>query len=288
MYKEIAKSTDANLFVECQLSLVAILMHSKKYTEAIKKLLILIETIDIKIIQLNVQASLWQLLGDAYSNNGDYKEAFINFDKSIDLYRAAIDKFGMNVIDGLYHLYEGYAWTYANAEDYNGAVEMFNTCLQLSVKFELGLKKGKALLDYGFHLIMTKHFKSASAILSENYSFIIDNNLIDDSDMSFIYGNLFFAHWYSGAFIESVELLGLYINACYEKNSKPIISIIEQDGMREEINIIHFFRKRMYILIIPIGNTYQNFNEWINEVITKRPELSEPLSHFKMIKNPDA
>jgi len=39
--------------------------------------------------------------------------------------------------------------------------------------------------------------------------------------MPFIHGTLAFVHWYSGAFIESIELLGIFILSRYKENIRP-------------------------------------------------------------------
>jgi tetratricopeptide (TPR) repeat protein len=280
IYEKLSKSNDATLSLQSQLSLTTVLMDSGMYADVIKKLETLSSKINATNIQVNALAGMWQFLGDAYSKNEEYHKAFSAFDKSIDLYKEAIEKSGMNVIDGLYHLYESYGWTYANAGDYSSASEIFGICVRLCSIFDLGNYLEKSLFDYGFHLTMDHQYGKAVKVLTDHYAFIVANNLISESDMPFIHGTLAFAHWYSGGLIEAIELLGLYVLSCFRKNIQPVISLIEEDGILEKLDVLHFFNKRMYVLIIPSGKTYRDFNDLVNEVCSRRPELVEPLSQF--------
>ncbi|MCJ8208561.1 tetratricopeptide repeat protein [Mucilaginibacter sp. RS28] len=287
-YQLLSVSEDATMSLQCQLSLFSMKLSENNYEEVINKIEDLIITINLDSIRINVQAGLWQMLGDAYSKAEDYPNAFQAFDKSIDLYKEAIVKFGMNTIDGLYHLYESYGWAFANALDYSGASEMFGLCVGLCEIFDLGLNMENALFDYGFHLVMNNQFSEAVNILQTHYSFVVDNCLIEDVDMPLIHGTLSFAKWYSGALIEAVELLGLYILSSYKRQVRPVISIMEEDGLMEAFDPLIFFKKRMYILIIPSGKTHKDFQQWINIVVERRPELTEPLSHFSQFKKEDS
>ena len=284
IYEDFALMNDSNLFVQSQMSLVRILLNSKKYSEATKKMEHLISTVNTDDIQSNVLAGMWQLLGDAYCSGKKYQKAFDAFDKSIDLYKGAIQKYGMNVIDGLYHLYESYGWTYAYAGHYSNAAELFSMCVGLSKEFNLGLNKGRALFDYGYHLTLARKYDEAVILLTEHYSFIIENGLIADSDMVLVYGTLAFAHWYSGKMIDAVELLALYILSCHENNIQPIISLVEEDSMMELLDVIHYFKGREFIFIIPSGKKIADFMDYMTEVCLRRPELEEPLNHFNIFK----
>lgn len=279
-YEELAQSNNASLSLQSQLSLALIQTSSGRYVDAIEKLEKLTDSINTSDIEVNVLAGMWQVLGDAYNKNEDYNKAFIAFDKSIDLYKEAQEKFGMNVIDGLYHLYNSYGWAFANAGKYSSAAEMFGNCVGLCSSFDLGNKLETALFDYGYHLTMDRQFEKAVKVLADHYSFIVDNNLISESDMPFIYGTLAFANWYSGAFIEAVELLGLYMLSCYKKNIQTVITLIEENGMADKIDVFHFYNNKMYIFIIPSGKTHNDFNDWVNSVCSCRPELVEPFSQF--------
>jgi tetratricopeptide (TPR) repeat protein len=286
-YIELSVTEDPTLSLQCQLSLLSIQLRSKNQGGVINKLEQLTNTINTEKVLINVQAGLWQMLGDAYSKAKEYPKAFQSFDKSIDLYKEAIVIFGMNTVDGLYHLYESYGWTYANAGDYSGAAQLFGLCVGLCNLFDLGLTKEKALFDYGFHLIMDKEFDKAVEVLREHYSFIVGNDLIEETDMPFVHGTLSFAQWYSGDYLEAVELLGLYILSSYKRGTRPVISIIEEDGMSDSFDVLNFFEKRMYVFIIPSGKTHQTFNEWVNVVAERREELKEPLSQFTLFKGGD-
>jgi tetratricopeptide (TPR) repeat protein len=235
----------------------------------------------------NALAGLWQSLGDAYSKTENYKDAFTAFDKSIDYYKVAIEKYGMNVIDGLYNLYNSYGWTYANAGDYNSACNLFKLALDLSTTFNLGLKNEMALFDYGFHLIMDEQFQKAEEPLRDHYSFIIENHLVDQSDMPFIHGCLAFVQWYCNHFLDAVELIGLYILSCYKRDITPVISVIEEDSMIERIDILKYFKNRMYIFILPSKKSHADLKNWIDIVVKKRPELEQPLSQFQYFKRDD-
>jgi len=61
--------------------------------------------------------------------------------------------------------------------------------------------------------------------------------------MPFIHGTLAFVHWYSGAFIESIELLGIFILSRYKENIRPAISLIEEDGMTDKLDVLHFLKE---------------------------------------------
>ena len=80
--------------------------------------------------------------------------------------------------------------------------------------------------------------------------------------------------------MEAIESLGVYLIYCSKESIRPIISVMQSDDMSQEIDFIHFFQKRVYILILPTGKTFDDLKNWITIVTNKRPELLEPLTEF--------
>lgn len=281
IYERLRASGNKSMSFQCQAVLLMFKIKSGEYNETdIGELERLTKSLDVEDIEPNVTAQIWQILGDVYSERNKRQKAFECFDISIEFYKIAIDKYGMNVVDGLFHLYESYGWTYSKCRDYVNAVEMFKIRVDLCDNFELGKRKIKSLFDYGYHLILTYRFEDASEILIKHFSLVMQENLIEKEDMNLIYGSLSFAHWYNGDFENAVKLLGLYITVCYNKNIKPIICIIEEINMEGELDLMDFFRKKIYIFIIPSGYNHSDFERWINIVSNQRPDLREPLSSF--------
>ncbi len=284
IYQRLINSSNISIVIQCHSALARLLMDEGKYKEAVKKL----ETAKNKLddtIEPNIKAQVWQLLGDAYSVDGNLSKAFYSYDISIDFYKIAVDKFGMNVIDGLYHLYASYGWTYSKGEDYNSATEMFNMCVGLCDNFDLGNNKEKALFDYGFHLILNGQFEDALRILVQHYKFVNEERIVNVCDMALVHAILCFAHWYSGAYVDAVQLLALYINSCYVREIHPTVVILEEDGLTEKFDVIALILKRIYILIIPTGKTYSDLKEWTDEACLERPELREFLNGFVAFKH---
>ncbi|QIK55709.1 tetratricopeptide repeat protein [Dysgonomonas sp. HDW5B] len=279
IYNRLILSNNSSLSIQSHSALAKLLLNKKEYDNAIDALLKTIELFDDSI-EPNVKAQVWQLLGDAYSKTKDYQRAFESYDESIDYYRIAIDKFGMNVIDGLYNLYNSYGWTYSKCEDYSGSTEMFGICVDLCENFELGRNKERALFDYGYHLILDNKHENAIGILAKHYKIIIEEKLIEESDMPLIHGVLSFANWYSGNYEDAIHLLALYLNSCYVRDINPMVILIEEDGMSEKLEPIKYMKKRMYIYIIPSGKSFSDFKEWSETVCTTRPELTEILNSF--------
>ncbi|WP_127127936.1 tetratricopeptide repeat protein [Pseudoflavitalea rhizosphaerae] len=259
-------------------------MATAQYSEAEIQVESIINNPKLDSVEINVKASCWQVLGTTYSKNKKHEKAFHAFDTSIDLYKKAIKTFGMNVIDGLYHLYESYAWTYSDINDYQHASEIFSICVSLATTYDLDAKQASAFFDYGYSLIMCSMSEDAVKVLAQHYSLIVERKLIPESDMPFIHGNLAFAHWYAGAFIDAVELIGLYILSCWEENIRPVISILEKSAQSDELDTLKFFEKRMYVFIIPVEKSLTDFENWINRTVAKRPELKEALSDFHYFK----
>jgi hypothetical protein len=201
-------------------------------------------------------------------------------DKSIELYHLAMDNFGMNVIDGLVHLYESYGWNYAKAGDYGGAVEMFACRLGLCNSFDLGLKRERAMFDYGYSLLMNEEYEDAAIFLTEHYQFVKENDLLNTIDNILVLGALAFAHWYSGDYSNAVELIALLVIAIANTGCRPPVSIMEQTNMTEQIDKIKYFSQRAYMFIIPEGKTFADFNEWCNAAITSKPHLKGALNSF--------
>jgi len=287
IYRELSKLDDPSMAVQSKLSLITHLMWSHKFNEAVRDMERLIEEVNIADVQINVVAGMWQLLGDAYSKSKQYEKAFVAFDKSIEFYKLAIAKFGMNVLDGLFHLYESYGWTFSVAGDHDGAIEMFGICVSIASNFGLENKKEKVLFDLGYNYIMAGQFVNATQALSDHYSLLVTYNLIDESDMPFIHGSLAFAHWYAGSFIEAIELLGLYFLSCYRRDINPRIVIWEEEGQDTEsqkIDVRQHFSKRTYIFSIPLGKSFADLKSWVSTVIAKRPELEEALGSLHYLK----
>lgn len=284
IYRKLSKSKNIEISIQSQTSLSTNLIRLKKYKDAANSLNKLIESFKGKEIKNIVKAQAWQLLGEVYTYQKKYKKAFECFDNSCDLYAEdESDKYGMNIIDGLLHLYRNYAKAYSECGNYTEAAQMYAMCVSLSKTFELSSKLGSSLLDLGYYLLLAGNFDSAAQTFDEYY-LIRDRFKNEEDQMSFIYGGLLFSHWYINDFVNAIEYLGLMILSCYEEGIFPMITIMERDGMNGDIDILTNFKKRAYILIIPSGKSYADFHLWINEISTKRPELIEPLSQFGMFR----
>ena len=96
-----------------------------------------------------------------------------------------------------------------------------------------------------------------------------------------------FAFWYAGDFLNSLELLGLYINASNYNNRRPLITIIESINDNKGFDVIEYFKKGMKTLIIPKDKNFDDLKKWIDEVCLKKPELAASLNSFFIFKKPD-
>jgi len=280
IYNELLNSGDWSLIVQSEMSLATIRLRAKNNKGIAARLKELIEKPETAALPANIRAALWQTLGDVHHQAKQYKKAFLVYDESIDLYRLAMDDFGMNVIDGLVHLYDSYGWNYAKAGDYQGAVEMFACRLGLCNSFDLGLKKERAMFDYGYYLLMNEEYEDAAVILTEHYEFVKENNLLDTIDHSLTLGALAFAHWYSSDYLNAVELIALLVMAIASRGHRPPVSIMERVNMTEEPDKLAFFDQRAYMFIIPEGQGFADFNAWCATVIAQKPHLEGPLKSF--------
>lgn len=61
---------------------------------------------------------------------------------------------------------------------------------------------------------------------------------------------------------------------------RPVVSIMERNGMIDEINILKYFLQRAYTFIIPESKTLSDFKEWVDTVIALKPYLEEALTSF--------
>lgn len=284
IYRKLSMSSDINAVVQSHTSIATDLVQKKKYKEAISSLENLIKLFESSNkIQNNVKAQVWQLLGEVYSKKRKYKKAFECFDNSCDYYKET-DSSGMNIIDGLFHLYRNYAHTYCKCKHYFEAAQMYSICVRLADEFELPTRLETSLFDLGYTLILAEDFKSATKVLDNHYDLLLENNFATDIPMPIIYGTLLFAHWYDNDFDNAIELMALMIISYYRENKYTPIMVMESDGMNGKIDIIKFFQKRAYTLIIPSGKTHNDFVDWIENVCVKRPELAEPLSQFMYVK----
>lgn len=286
IYNNLSLLKKTSISIQSQLSLSRILIKEGEYKKVIAKIEKLANSVDFSGLDSYVSAQVWHTLGDAYSKDLAYKKAFESFDISIDYYKEALDKSGMNAFEGLYHLYVSYATTYSDAKDYISAAEMFGINVLLAKQFGFDRKHEQALLDYGYHLILSKEFNKAIEVLNEHYNIIRSNNTLEISELPFLYGCLAFAFWYAGDFLNSLELLGLYINASNYNGIRPLITIIERINENEDFDLIEYFKKGMKTLIIPKDKTFDDLKKWIDEVCQKNPELSAPLNSFLIFKKP--
>jgi len=284
IYNELLLNDDWNLVVQSEMSLATIKLRTKNHKGVADKLNILINNPETEKLPVNVRAALCQTLGDVYHQEKKYKEAFLAYDSSIDFYRLAMEKFGMNVIDGLVHLYDSYGWNYVKTGDFQSAVEMFACRLELCNSFDLGLKKERAMFDYGYYLLMNEEYEDAAMILTEHYEFVKENDLLDTIDQSLTLGALAFSHWYSHDYLNAVELIALLIISIASTGGRPPVSVIERINMVEEFDTLKYFHQRAYMFIIPEGKTLADFNEWCNAVISAKPHLEEVLKSFSIFK----
>lgn len=285
IYKQLCKSEDLSISIQSELGLSRILVYEGKQEEVVERVEKVIKNPKFETIDIYVKAQTWQSLGDAYSKNNRYKEAFKSFDNSIDLYKEAMDKYGLNAFEGLYHLYISYGTTYSNCKDYVSATKMFAINVTLSEQYGLDMKLADSLLDLGYHLILSEQFEEAIDILNEHYNLISEKEPLQTSELPFVFGCLLFANWYSGKFIEAVELIGLYCNVSILNRKRPLITVIEGNDKVDEFDLIEYFKKGMKTLIIPENKSIVDFQNWINEVSTNRPELKQALSEFYMFQN---
>jgi len=287
IYDKLSLSQIKSISIQSQISISRIFVNEGKQKKAIKKINSLIDAMDFKNLDNYVAAQIWHSQGDAFSEDCQYKKAFESFDIGIDYYKKAIEKNGLNGFEGLYHLYISYGTTYSNAKDYISAAEMFQINVSLAKQFGLERKLESALLDYGYHLVLSKQFDEAVEVLNEHHSLINRNNTVKVSELPFLYRCLMFSFWYSNNFLNSIELLGLYVNASLFNNKKPLITILETINKNESFDVIEFFKKGMNTLILPEDKKFDDLKKWIDEVCLKKPELTSSLHSFFIFKKPD-
>ncbi|MBG6188054.1 tetratricopeptide repeat protein [Flavobacterium sp. CAN_S2] len=283
IYERLSKSTNLEVSIQSQTSMVTNLVRMKKYNEAIFSLESQINSFESQTFKSNVKAQVWQLLGEVYIKIQKYDKALECFDISCDLYKEA-ESHGMNIIDGLFHLYHNYAVAYRSSKHYNKAAQMYALCVKLSTEFDLPSRLEKSLFDLGYNLILAEDFETAAEVLDNYYAVLVGNNFITDVPIRVIYGALFFANWYNGDFEKAIELMGLMIMSCFNEGIFPPIAIMERDGMHGEINFLEFFQQHAYTLIIPTGKTHRDLKIWIDNVCKRRPDLSQALSSFGYAK----
>lgn len=134
---------------------------------------------------------------------------------SLENYVQEAESHGMNIIDGLFHLYHNYAIAYRSCEHYDKAAQMYALCVKLSREFDLPSRLEKSLFDLGYHLILVEDFETAAEVLDNYYAVLVNNNFSTDVPIRVIYGALLFANWYNDAFEKAIESMGLMIISCY-------------------------------------------------------------------------
>lgn len=283
IYRRLAKSTNIEVSIQSQTSMVTNLIRMKKYKEAIFRLESQINSFENQKLKSNIKAQVWQLLGEVYSKKRKYSKAFECFDISCDLYKEA-ESHGMNIIDGLFNLYHNYATTYGYCKHYYQAAQMHALCVELSEKFELPTRLEKSLFDLGYNLILAEDFQAAAGVLDNHYAVLLENNFSTEVPMRVIYGALLFANWYNDNFEKAIELMALMIISYHNDGIFPPIVMMERDAMCGEIDFLKYFKQHAYTLIIPSGVTHGDFKVWIDNVCKRRPELSEALRSFGYFK----
>ncbi|EJL73338.1 tetratricopeptide repeat protein [Chryseobacterium populi] len=282
IYETLGSSQNLTISLQSKLGLTRLLIKRNLPTDAIFVINSIINNNNLQDFEPYVRAQIWHSLGDAYRKNDEYNKAFESFDISIDYYKEAIEKNGMNAFEGLYHLYLGYGQTYSDGKDYISAAEMFGINVSLAANFGLINKYEQALSDYGYHLVLSEQFSLAISVLGEYYDIIAGKENI--AELPFIYGCMLFSFWYNGLFLEAIEFLGLYINACIVNDERPLVTVIEGFKEGAELDLIEIFKKGMKILVIPDENSMTDFQFWMKEVITRIPELENPLNTFLLFE----
>lgn len=282
IYETLSKSQNSTTSVQSKVALARLLTKKNLPTKAILTINDIIENNNITDFDPYVRAQIWHCLGDAYRKKNEYKKAFESFDISIDYYKEAIEKNGMNVFEGLYHLYLGYGQTYSDGKDYISAAEMFGINVSLAENFGLINKYEQALSDYAYHLVLSEQFGLAINVLGKYYDIISAQE--DIAELPFIYGCLLFSFWYNGLFLEAIEFLGLYVNACTVNDERPLITVVEKIKEGEKLDLIEIFKKGMKVLVIPDEYSISDFQCWMEEVIKKVPELKNPLNNFLLFQ----
>jgi tetratricopeptide (TPR) repeat protein len=285
IYEELEKLQIRDISIQSQSVLAQISMKKGDIVGCIEKMEEVISGVNIDGTSSNVIASLWQLLGDAHSTNSEYQKAIECYDKSFGYYEEAVKTFGMNTIDGLFHLYQSLGWTYSMAEMDEEAMKIFHIAISLCFHFGLTAKLQKTLFDYGYRLILIERFEEACAALSEHHDLLKENQISDDEvDSRLVYGTLTFAYWYNEQYIEAVELLAVYILACASYGHKAAVSVLEEKSLEEDIDIKSYFKKHIYLLVIPAGKTFEDFYSWLKIVSQKRPDLKDVLNSFSFLR----
>lgn len=282
IYETLSTSQNLTISLQSRLALARLLIKRNLPTDALLIINNIIDNNNLKDVDAYVKAQIWHCLGDAYRKKDEYKRAFESFDISIDYYKEAIEKYGMNAFEGLYHLYLGYGQTYSDGKDYISAAEMFGINVSLADNFGLTNKYEQALSDYGYHLVLSEQFSMAITVLGKYYDIIATRE--DITELPFIYGCLLFSFWYNGSFLEAIEFLGLYVNACTVNDERPLVTVIERIKEGEKLDLIEIFKKGMKILIIPDEYSISDFQSWMEEVIKKVPELKNPLNNFLLFQ----
>ena len=232
----------------------------------------------------NLTASLWQCLGDAYSKFGKYSKALECYDKSFIEYDKIKEELGMQVIDGLYNLFQSLAWTYSKLELYVESAQIFGFAFDIADTHKLLFKAEHSLFDQAFSKLLAGDFDKASTLLTQHYDLLVKNDMMGDADLPLIYGTMMTAYWYNGDFLGAVELLGLYVISCSKKSMPPAVAIAEYESDEQRLKVFDFFKKRIYMLIMLADTTFEDFKEWVDIVVEKRPELEGPLTSFFTMK----
>ncbi|WP_296385370.1 tetratricopeptide repeat protein [Winogradskyella sp.] len=281
IYKELSHSESPTIFVKSKIALFRILVINNKEKQALNELLEFRDSISNLELQIYDSAQIYHSIGDVYRANSMHKKAFEAFDTSIDYYREAIDLHGMNMFEGLYHLYISYGQTYSEAKDYESAAKMFGINVQLAKQFKMDVKLEAAILDFGYHLLLSENFEQSIIVLEEYYNLKLDNQTLDIDELPFIFRCLLFSNWYGNDNkLQAIELLGHYMLSSLANNRPPDVFLVELTRETSAIDKIEYFVKGMILLILPKENKMEDFKKWISKVANEKPELSEVLNSF--------
>lgn len=281
IYKELSHSESPTIFVKSKIALFRILVINNKEKQALSELLEFRDSISNLELKIYDSAQIYHSIGDVYRANSMHKKAFEAFDTSIDYYREAIDLHGMNMFEGLYHLYISYGQAYSDVKDYESAAKMFGINVQLAKQFKMDVKLETAILDFGYHLLLSENFEQSIIVVEEHYNLKLDNKTLETDELPFIFRCLLFSNWYSNDNkLKSIELLGHYMLSSLANDRAPAVFVVQLTNETNAIDKIDFFVKGMILLILPKGNNQEDFKEWTSKVANEKPELSEVLNSF--------
>ncbi|MGY8910510.1 MAG: hypothetical protein ACKVIG_11695, partial [Flavobacteriales bacterium] len=246
IYKELSHSESPSIFVKSKIALFRILLIKNKEKQALSELLEFRDSISNLELQIYDSAQIFHSIGDVYRANSMHKKAFEAFDTSIDYYREAMDLHGMNMFEGLYHLYISYGQTYSDGKDYESAAEMFGINVQLAKQFKMDVKLESAILDFGYHLLLSENFEQSILVIEEYYNLKLDNKTLETDELPFIFRCLLFSNWYGNdKKLEAIELLGHYMLSSLANNKPPAVFVIELTKETNAIDKIDYVIKVM-------------------------------------------